>query len=139
MSWVNKKTNIINKKTNILKIHKQHEWIKKQRVSQHITNRGWPLLAFLRSDKYDAIGSQGQGGVVVAGFDGQRVGAVVAQVIHGDLVADRTDDSVPIVWEYYVPEPVHGAQQVGELKEYLIRYFFKVSDCHVEVGKKWVL
>lgn len=73
--------------------------------------------AFLCSNQYDAIRSQCQGGVVESGLDGQCVGAVVAQVIHGDLVTDGTDDSVAIVGEDDVAEPVHCAQQVGELED----------------------
>ncbi|MPC13857.1 hypothetical protein E2C01_006605 [Portunus trituberculatus] len=49
-----------------------------------------------------AIWSQCQCCVVVSGFNGQCVGTVVAKIIHRDLIANRTYDSVAIMGEYYV-------------------------------------
>lgn len=66
--------------------------------------------AFLCSNQYDAIWGESQSSVIKSGFNGQCVGAVVAQVVHGDLVSHRTDDSVAIMSKNYVTEPVHGAQ-----------------------------
>ena len=70
------------------------------------------LHTFFCSNQYYAIWSQSQCCVVVSGFNGQRMSAVIAEVINRDFVANRTYYSVAIMGKYYVSKSINSSQKI---------------------------
>merc|ERR1719290_456602 len=74
------------------------------------------LAILVDCNQSDAIWRESEGGVVVAGLDGESLRTVVLQVEHGDFVTDRAKESRSIRCEDNVAFPVNRSKKVGEFE-----------------------